>query len=119
VAQDESAVTEAPEPDDALLEIDWSRDAASIARRVRAAAPYPGAWTFIGDEAIVVTRATTRSSPAALRQGEAAVIDGRAIVAAGDGAVILHAGRRVDDDDREHPLDETALAELVTRARAG
>lgn len=119
VVQDESAVTEAPEPDEALLEIDWSRDAAAIVRRVRAAAPYPGAWTFIGDEAIVVTRASVSPAPAALRPGEAAVLDGRAVVAAADGGVILHAGRRIDDNDREHPLDASGLAEVVERAREG
>lgn len=119
LAQDERAVTEAPEPDDSLLEIVWSRDAASIVRRIRAAAPYPGAWTFIGEEAVVITRATVRAGVAALRPGEAAVVDGRAVVAAGDGSVILHAGRRVGDDDREVPLDERAFADLVARARAG
>lgn len=117
-AQDESLVTDAREPDDALLEIDWARDAAAIVRRVRAAAPYPGAWTFIGDEAVVITRATVRPAAPALQPGEAAVIEGRAVVATRDGALILHAGRRIDDDDREHPLDEDGLAALVTRARA-
>jgi len=117
VQQDASAVTDAPEPDDALLEIDWSRDAAAIVRRIRAAAPYPGAWTFIGDEAVVVTRATTCRAPATLLPGESPVVDGCAVVAASDDAVILRAGRRIDDEDREFPVDEAALADLVLRAR--
>ena len=116
--QDESAVTLAEEPGDALLEIDWHRDAASVVRRIRAAAPYPGAWTFIGEEAVVVTRASARSKPLALDAGEAAVIDGHAVVACDDGAVILHSGRRVDDEDREHALDARELSNLVASARA-
>ncbi len=118
ITQDESLVTDAREPDDSLLELDWTRDAEAIVRRVRAAAPYPGAWTFIGDEAVVITRASARGPVAALRPGEAAVIEASAVVAAGDGAVILHAGRRIDDDDREHAVDTGALADLVLRARA-
>ena len=118
ITQDESLVTAAREPDDSLLELDWTRDAVAIVRRVRAAAPYPGAWTFIGDEAVVITRASARGPVAALRPGEAAVIEASAVVAAGDGAVILHAGRRIDDDDREHAVDTGALADLVLRARA-
>jgi methionyl-tRNA formyltransferase len=115
--QDESLVTLAPEPDDTLLEIDWNRDAPSIVRRIRAAAPYPGAWTFIGEEAVVVTAATAREKPRVLTTGQAAVIEGHAVVAAADGAVILRSGRRVDDDDREHPLDAAALAALVAAAQ--
>jgi methionyl-tRNA formyltransferase len=126
-AQDETLVTLAPEPSEELLEIDWRRDAAAIERRIRAASPYPGAWTFIGDEALVITRASVRSRPHALGPGEAAVVEGRAVVAAGDGAVILHSGRRIDDvdptrpeqpGDHEEPLDEAGISALVERAMA-
>lgn len=116
-AQDESQVTLAPEPGDDLLEIDWQRDAESIVRRIRAAAPYPGAWTFIGDEAVVITRASIRARPRALSPGQAAVIDGRAVVAASDGGIILDRGRRIDDDDHEHALDGDALATIVRAAK--
>jgi methionyl-tRNA formyltransferase len=98
-AQDERAVTLAPAPDEALLEIDWKRPADAIVRRIRAAAPYPGAWTFVGDEALVVTRAEATDRPRGLEPGEGAVIDGRAVVAASTGGVALLRGRRVREDD--------------------
>jgi methionyl-tRNA formyltransferase len=115
--QDESHATEAPAPDEDLLELDFRAPASAVVRRVRAAAPHPGAWTFIGDEAVVVTRAEETSRPHALAPGEALVVDGHAVVACGQGAVRLLAGRRIDDDDREHALDGSGLAALVTTAR--
>ncbi|MBI2393789.1 MAG: hypothetical protein HYV09_29730 [Deltaproteobacteria bacterium] len=115
--QDERAVTLAPEPNDALLEIDWSRDAEAIVRRVRAAAPYPGAWTFIGEEAVVITRAEPAVAPRALRRGEAMVVDSRVVVASAGGGVALLAGRRVDEDDREHSLDAEGFVSVLRGAQ--
>jgi methionyl-tRNA formyltransferase len=117
VEQDEALVTEAPEPGDELLEIDWQRDAEAIVRRIRAAAPYPGAWTFIGEEAVVVTRAAVADAPRVLAPGEASLVGGRPVVAAKQGAVALLSGRLVADDGEERPLDETALVDLVRAAR--
>lgn len=116
--QDDASVTDAPAPGEELLEVDWRRSAEAVVRRVRAAAPHPGAWTFIGDEAVVLTRVGATRAPLALAPGEAAVIDGRAVVACAAGAVQLLAGRLVDDHDVEHSLDADALAALV-RATQG
>jgi methionyl-tRNA formyltransferase len=112
-------VTLAPEPGDELLALDFHHDVDSILRRVRAAAPYPGAWAFIGEEAVIVTRASRGIAPRALAPGEAAVVDGKAVVAAGDGGVVLHGGRRVLDEDLEISLDERDLARIVEGARDG
>ncbi|MBX3259204.1 MAG: hypothetical protein KF782_05890 [Labilithrix sp.] len=111
-AQDEALATDAPAPEDELLEIRWSEPAAAIARRVRAASPWPGAFTEIAGAVVTLTRVRTTSDvPRALEPGEACVRgDGVAIVRAGDGGVELLAGR-IDDDERE--LDADALAELV------
>lgn len=111
--QDERLATEAPAPDDELLELRWTDPAEAIVRRVRAASPWPGAFTEIGGQVVVLTRArATHEVPAALERGEAYVRqDGIAVVRAGTGGVELLAGR--DDDDRE--LDERALAALVAR----
>jgi len=38
-------------------EIDWSLDAASLARRVRAMTPWPSAFTFVGGNRVILTRA--------------------------------------------------------------
>jgi methionyl-tRNA formyltransferase len=111
-AQDEARATLAPSPDDAELAIPWSWPAARIERRVRAAAPWPGAWTDIGDHIVTVVRArATVDFPRALEPGEAAVRkDGIAVVRAGDDAVELLEGR--DEDDA--PMDAHDLSALVS-----
>jgi len=117
LAQDDALATEAPQPSDDDLEIRWTDDAAHIERRVRAASPWPGAFTAIGDVALTLTRVrATTSRPellAALEPGEAIVRDdGIAMVRARDGAVELLGGRSEDDDD-ERELDAPALAALI------
>jgi methionyl-tRNA formyltransferase len=113
--QDPRAATLAPEPSDEDLAIRWSWPAARIERRVRAAAPWPGAWTEIGDAIVTLTRVrATRDVPRALEPGEAAVRrDGVAVVCAGEASgVELWAGRGEDDE----PLSATELAALVARS---
>jgi methionyl-tRNA formyltransferase len=116
--QDEARVTQAPAPDDSLLELDFHRPAEAIVRRIRAAAPYPGAWTFIEsqdghDAALVITRAEVVPRVAGLLPGEAAVRAGRAVVAADDHGVALLAGRLVLDDDTEKVVNAAEIAALV------
>jgi methionyl-tRNA formyltransferase len=115
VVQDERAVTLAPEPNDDLLEIRWSASAAAIERRVRAAAPWPGAFTEIAGETVIITRArTTKDFPRALTPGEAAVrADGVAVVRSGDDALELLGGRSEGDAE----LGASDLAAFVVRAR--
>ncbi len=115
--QDESLATPAPQPSDEELELRWSLPAERIARRVRAASPWPGAFTSIGEETVVLTRVRpTTSFPRALAPGEAAVRDdGIAVVRCADGAVELLHGRLENDDD-EQELDAAALASRVRSA---
>jgi methionyl-tRNA formyltransferase len=115
--QDETRATQAPAPLEEDLALVWTWPAERIARRIRAAAPWPGAWTEIGDDVVIVTRAAvTRDFPRALAPGEAAVrADGVAVVRAADLAIELRAGRAEDD---ETPLDGPALASVVERARS-
>jgi methionyl-tRNA formyltransferase len=120
-AQDEALATEAPQPSDEDLEIRWTEDAAPIARRVRAASPWPGAFTAIGEHEVILTEVRVASSDprtiAALLPGEAVVrADGIAIVRAGDGAVELVRGR-IEEGDGERELDAPALAALVNVGR--
>jgi methionyl-tRNA formyltransferase len=111
-AQDGSRATEAPAPDEDTLEIRWSQPAERIARRVRAAAPWPGAFTEIGGRTVVLLEvAPTDDFPRALAPGEGAVrADGVAVVRAADSALELRAGRGEDD---EQPLGAPALAALL------
>lgn len=112
--QDEALATEAPAPDDDLLEIRWAEPAEVIARRVRAASPWPGAFTDIGGSVVTLTRVCiTDDVPRALEVGESCVrSDGVAVVRAGEGGVELLAGR-IDIDDDEREMDQRALAEWV------
>jgi methionyl-tRNA formyltransferase len=114
--QDESSATAAPSPEEAQLALPWSWPSERIVRRIRAAAPWPGAWTEIGDELVVIVRAqATTDVPRALLPGEAAVrSDGVAVVRAGDGAVELLEGRAEDD---EATLSKQDIARVVARAR--
>ena len=111
-AQDEALATPAPAPTDDELELRWSEPAEAIVRRVRAAAPWPGAFTAIGEEVLTITKArVTKNVPKALIQGEAFVRkDGIAVVRAGDVGVELH-GARLDDDEPE--LDAETIADLL------
>jgi methionyl-tRNA formyltransferase len=115
-AQDERAATTAPEPTDEDLAIRWSWSADRIERRVRAAAPWPGAWTEIGDRIVTILRVrATEDYPRALAPAEAAVRpDGTAVVRAASGAIELLAGR---NDDDEANLSGQELAHLVNLSR--
>jgi methionyl-tRNA formyltransferase len=115
--QDERAATLAPEPSDEELAIRWSWPSSRVCRRVRAAAPWPGAWTEIHDQVVtLVSVRPTGDFPRALRPGEAAIrSDGRAVVRTGDDAVELLEGR--DDEDRL--LSWVDLAAMVRQARQG
>jgi methionyl-tRNA formyltransferase len=116
VAQDEAAATMALQPSEEELAVRWAWPAERIVRRVRAAAPWPGAWTEIGDAFVILARIRATSDfPRALEPGEAAVRgDGVAVVRAGDDAVELLEGRAEDD---ETPLGVRDFARIVERAR--
>lgn len=118
--QDEALATEAPIPDDELLDLRWSDPASAIERRVRAASPWPGAFTELAGEIVTLTRVrATEDVPRALAVGEAFVrADGIAVVRAGEGGVELLAGR-VDDDEHATDLDAVALARRVHEDAAG
>lgn len=119
IVQDESQATDAPQPSDEDLELRWTDDTASIVRRVRAASPWPGAFSEIGDEILVLTRVRATSDyPRSLTPGQAFVRkDGVAIVRTSDAAVELLEGRFDDADDDTPALDAAALAEVVDAAR--
>jgi methionyl-tRNA formyltransferase len=106
---------------DEELEIDWDQPTEQVLARIRAAAPWPGAYTFLGDEAVVITRAEPASKVlAALSPGEGAVTQShghtRAVVRTQDGAVALLEGR-IDDDEADLPLGPMDLVDLMAKAR--
>jgi methionyl-tRNA formyltransferase len=114
IPQLEASATFAPEPDDDVLTLSWEEEASRVVRRIRAASPWPGAFTQIGDYFVTLTEARrTMDFPRALASGEGAVRhDGVAVVRARDFAVELIAGR----DEGERALDTAALADLLRGA---
>lgn len=118
IPQDERLATQAPEPDDEVLSIRWKEPAEKVARLVRAASPWPGAFTDIGGETVALTRvAITRDFPRALEPGEAAVGgDGSVVVRAGDAGIELLEGR-IDLEVGERFLDRKAFGELLAAAK--
>ncbi|HRG98320.1 MAG TPA: formyltransferase family protein [Polyangiaceae bacterium] len=123
--QDEALATEAGLLAEEDLELDLSMTAERLARRVRAASPYPGAYLFVGEALLTVVRAeATAAAPRGLRPGEITVdADGFAIVKTRDGGLRLLAARLADDDDdepaRERELDRREIAELVRALARG
>jgi methionyl-tRNA formyltransferase len=63
VPQDPSLATYAPKVDRSHARLDWSCDAATLARTVRAFDPEPGAWALLGDQEVKLFggRATNQS----------------------------------------------------------
>jgi methionyl-tRNA formyltransferase len=120
IPQDEALATLAPAPDDELSMLRFDRPTEAVLRRVRALAPAPGAFTEIGDTPVCVVEAErARRFPGALLPGEAAVIDGRAVVRTADGAVALLAAHLDGADPDDPALSAAALAHLVTAAKEG
>lgn len=97
--QDETQATLAPEPSDDDCELRWSMDTAWVLRRIRAAAPWPGAFTEYRGETVVITRASRAERPALLEPGQAARNADGVVIATVDGAVrVLEA--RADHEER-------------------
>ena len=111
--QDDRAATMAPSPSDEDCAIVWTWPVERLLRRVRALSPSPGAFTEIGNDIVTILAARAATDfPRALAPGEAAVVDGRAIVRAGDGALELLSGE-IDGV----ALDEPGLVAVVARNR--
>jgi methionyl-tRNA formyltransferase len=86
--QDETQVTLAPKIDRESARLDWTRDAAALARQVRAFDPAPGAWTMHAGAPLKLFGALTAD-----QHGEAGVVlaaDDRLLVACGGGALAVH-----------------------------
>ena len=83
--QDVAGVTLAPKVNRELARIDWSEDAARVARRMRAFDPAPGAWTtFEGTE---VKLFSPLPVPGHGQPGTPVVLDEGLMIVTGNGAV--------------------------------
>ncbi len=61
--QDPAGVTWAPKLNTQDGELDWSQPAESVARRIRAMTPSPGAWTMLNGQRVGVLAATVLGGP--------------------------------------------------------
>lgn len=96
IEQNEADATYAEKLTASMGRIDWTNDAAYIARQVRALLPWPAAFTFLGKLRIKILEAFETNQPEAAREvkaaaGELIAIDpsGYLTVQAGRGAVRL------------------------------
>lgn len=86
--QDEVCASVAPKLTKAQGVIDWGAPAASTARLVRAASPWPGASTSLGGRSVKIWRATARDEPISASPGTIIQVDPRGItVATGRGVL--------------------------------
>lgn len=85
VAQDESRATYAPKLTHEVARIDWTKDAAAIARLVRGLDPRPGAWAELDGAEVKLFSPRPRDERGA--PGEVLATDGALVIAAGQGAI--------------------------------
>jgi methionyl-tRNA formyltransferase len=85
--QDESRATYAPKLTREIARIDWTKDAAAIARLIRGLDPRPGAWTELDGVEVKLFGARVADGRRGGQAGEVLTADGRLLIAAGNGAV--------------------------------
>src|SRR6266850_187808 len=85
VPQDEAGATYAPKLTRETARIDWTKDAARVARLIRGLDPRPGAWTELDGAELKLYGA--RVSDGQGEAGEVLTAAGRLLIAAGSGAV--------------------------------
>ena len=83
--QPDQGVTYAPKVDKAEARLDWSRPAPFLERQLRALNPWPGCWTDLGGERLLVLEGELAAGVGA--PGE--VLDDRMTIACGEGALRL------------------------------
>jgi len=85
VPQNETLATYAPKLTREIARIDWTKDAAAVARLIRGLDPRPGAWTEL--DGVEVKLYSARTTDGGGTPGEVLATDGRLLIAAGSGAV--------------------------------
>lgn len=98
--QDSSLATEAPQPSDDDCELRWDEPAEGVLRRVRAAAPEPGAFTAFGESTVVVLSARVAEGvPRGFASGDVVITDeGVIVVCGGETGVVLRSVRYDDEE---------------------
>lgn len=116
-AQDQVAATEAPAPNDDLLEIRWSWPSERIARLIRAAAPHPGTFTALDVDGELKTLVVLGAHPyrstlsQALAPGDATITEEGVMIGTGDGALMLDI---IQFEGEERRREAQAIVELFS-----
>ncbi len=87
VPQNDSRATYAPKLTREIARIDWTKDAAAIARLIRALDPRPGAWTELDGEEVKLFSPRPRDGGRSGAPGDVLAADGALVIAAGQGAI--------------------------------
>ncbi len=89
-AQPEQGATYASKIDKQQARLNWSLDAETLSRKVRAFHPVPGAWTMLGDQRLRIHRALKLALPCSARPGKVIDVSAAGVqVATGDGLLSL------------------------------
>lgn len=121
IPQDDSQATIAPKIDKADGAIDWTRPARALDWHVRGMQPWPGAFTFVDGQRLVVREATVdpRSAPDA-EPGTLVAVDGDALILACGEGTSLRVVRVQPDGKRAMTAREWRLGRRAeTPLRAG
>ena len=86
VPQNDALATYAPKLTREIARIDWTKDAAAVARLIRGLDPRPGAWTEL--DGVEVKLYNTRTADGRGSPGELLAADGRLLIAAGSGGAV-------------------------------
>jgi methionyl-tRNA formyltransferase len=122
--QPAAGVTYAHKIEKAEAAIDWSLPAATLARRVRAFNPFPGASCALNDEVIKIWMAMSEDNASAGRLGEVIGVSGEGVrVQTGDGVLVLQelqrpGGKRLPVSDflRGFPLAAGQVFDCASHA---
>jgi methionyl-tRNA formyltransferase len=102
--QDDALATLAPKVDRAMTRVNWARDAADVARAIRAYDPRPGAFSTLKGAEVKLFGARVASSAGSGSAGEVLQIDDAGmVVACGTGAVAV---------SRVHPAGKKRISPL-------
>jgi methionyl-tRNA formyltransferase len=113
IGQDEALATEAPQPEEEALALDFDCSASEIERWVRAARPEPGARAELGDALVTFLDVSIDASPVpgGLAVGEAWIEHGVVRIRCGEGAIRVDLVR--DEDEEGIEKSGEALADLL------
>jgi methionyl-tRNA formyltransferase len=107
-AQVEAEASEAPEPSEALLHVDFRWPTERVLRRIRALSPVPGlALTLAGLPFFVTSALPAHGFVASLEPGEAQIVGERLLLRTGDGAISVERATTESEDEDDDALDFT------------